>query len=221
MFNLQLPNTTYMKSIAGIFFIFLFAVASCTDKKEKSAPPPPLIKKEKGDSTKGEKKGPIINVVDTLEQKRVVLCIKDSAATSAGMSVKLNSIYNKKLPDAIRAGKLKATGQLMAWYKTQKAPFFFEAGIPIDKAPTKPVKGTYIKTTGGDSVLIAHFFGPYDMTQVGYDALNEMLKDRHKSKSAPSYEIYVKNPFEQTVVKGKPVKNDPYKNETDIVLPYH
>ena len=212
-----------MKWFTGIFLLsLLLAVVSCSDKKEKAPPPPPLVKKEKGDTSKPEKKGPIINVIDTMEQKRIVLCVKDSAATSAGMSVKLNAIYNKKLPDAIKAGKLKATGQPIAWYKTQKAPFFFEAGIPVDKAPAKPIKGTYTKNTGRDSALVAHFFGPYDMTQVGYDALNEMLKDRHKSKAAPSYEIYVKNPFEQPApVKGKTIKNDPYKNETDIVMPYH
>lgn len=209
-----------MKHIAYISAAFIFfAATGCKHRTEKAAPPP-LVKREKGDTTQ-QKRGPIINIIDTMEQKRIVLCIKDSAATSAGLSIKLYNIYNKKLPDAIKAGKLKVDGQPIAWYHTQKAPFFFEAGIPVDKAPLKLSKGMFIKRTGGDSALVAHFFGPYDQTSVGYDALNEMLRDRHKTKAAPAYEIYVKNPFEQVQAKGKPVKNDPYKNETDIVIPYH
>ena len=205
-----------MIRISSLFtiMIILFAVAGCKTKTEKPLPPPPLVRKEKGDSS-GKQKGPIINVTDTIEQRRIVLCIKDSASTSSGMSVKLSNIYNIKLPAAIKAGKLKMTGQPMAWYKTQKAPFFFEAGIQVEKAPAKLIKGSFIKTTGGDSALVAHFFGPNDLSIAGYDALNEILKDRHKKKAAPSYEIYVKNPFELSKEK-----RDPYKTQTDIVMPY-
>lgn len=196
------------------FFTVCFFI-SCKHKEEKPLPPP-LVKKEKSDTT-ASKRGPIINLVDSLEQKRIILCFKDSASTSAGMSIKLNNIYNKKIPDAAKAGKVKLTGQPIAWYKTQKAPFFFEAGIPVDKAPAKPTKGMYIKKTGtGDSVLIAHFFGPYELTGTGYEALNEALKDRKKKKSAPAYEIYINNPFD-----GRTKKIDPYKMQTDIVMPYH
>ena len=53
------------------------------------------------------------------------------------------------------------------------------------------------------------------MTNVGYDAVTEMLKERNRKKAAPAYEIYIDNPFE--VKKGK---TDPYKQQTDIVMPY-
>lgn len=208
-----------MKFYSSVILIIFFSVAllSCKDSKEKPPPLPPLVKKETATNSKTEilQKGPIINIVDTIEIKRIVLCVKDSSATSAGMSTKLNNIYNKKIPDAIAAAKLKKIGQPMAWYKTQKAPFFFEVGIPVDKAPSKMPKGFFIKKTGGDSVLVAHFFGPNIMTNVGYDAVTEMLKERNRKKAAPAYEIYIDNPFE--VKKGK---TDPYKQQTDIVMPY-
>ena len=204
-----------MRIIIPLLFISVICCcyAGCTSDKEKPAPPPPVIRKEKTDTAK--QKGPIINVIDTVEQRRIVLCIKDSASTAAGLSIKLGNIFNVKLPAAVKAGKLKMTGQPMAWYRTQKAPFFFEAGIPIEKAPAKPIKGFYIKNTGGDSALVAHFFGPNDLSTVGYDALNELLKERKKKKAKPAYEIYVRNPFEQTTEK-----RDPYKMQTDIVVPY-
>ena len=206
-----------MKNTTGLTYIaaaLLFAAVSCKDKTSKPIVPP-LVKKEKGDTSHAKQKGPVINVADTLEQKRTVLCVKDSASTSRGMSEKLNVIYNKKLPDAIKAAKVNAAGPPMAWYQTQKAPFFFEAGIPVDKAPAKPAKGMFIKKTGGDSVLIAHFFGPNDLSNVGYDALAEILKDKKRSKASSSYEIYISNPFLQTKEK-----RDPYRMQTDIVVPY-
>lgn len=206
-----------MKLIPHILLIFLisFLLFSCKNKKQISAPPPPLIKKERPSADDKPQKGPIINVTDTVELKRAVLCIKDSAVTATGLSLKLNTIYNSKLPAAILAGKLKITGQPMAWFKSQKLPFFFEAGIPVDKIPVKFTKGTFIKKTGGDSAVVAHFFGPNDLTATGYDALNEILKDRKKKKAAPAYEIYVKNPF----AVSKEI-TDPYKLQTDIVMPY-
>ena len=197
--------------------LFSIVFISCKDNKETPPPPPPLVKKEIVTNSKTEivQKGPIINIIDTVEVKRIVFCVKDSSATSAGMSIKLSKIYNKKLPTAITAANLKIVGQPMAWYKSQKAPFFFEVGIPVDKAPAKMPKGFFIKKTGGDSALVAHFYGPNVLSNVGYDAVAEMLKERNRKKAAPAYEIYIDNPFE--VKKGK---IDAYKQQTDIVGPY-
>ncbi len=208
-----------MKFYSSLKLVVLFSVviASCKDNKEKMPTPPPLVKKETVTNNKVEtpQKGPIINIVDTVEVKRIVLCVKDSSRTSAGLSAKLNNLFNKKIPEAITTAKLKRVGQPMAWYKSQKAPFFFEVGIPVAKEPAKMPKGFFIKKTGGDSALVAHFFGPNVMSNVGYDAVAEMLKERNRKKAAPAYEIYIDNPFE--VKKGKV---DAYKQQTDIVLPY-
>ncbi len=192
-------------------------IASCKDSKEKAPAPPPLVKKETGSNNKVEtpQKGPIINIIDTVEAKLIVFCMKDSSSTSVGLSAKLSNLYNKKIPEAITAAKLKQIGHPIAWYKSQKAPFFFEVGIPVAKEPAKMPKGFFIKKTGGDSALIAHFFGPNVMSSVGYDAITEMLKEKNRKKSALAYEIYIDNPFE--LKKGK---IDAYKQQTDIVFPY-
>ena len=101
----------------------------------------------------------------------------------------------------------------MAWYKREKAIYFFEAGIPVDKKPSKLPKGTFIKEIGIDSIVVAHFYGPSELIPTAYDALNEWLKDRKKKIKGAPYEIYVDDPLD---ADGKP--NDPYKVRTDIVF---
>ncbi len=107
------------------------------------------------------------------------------------------------------------TGAPVAWYKGQKAPYFFEAGIPIDKKPAKLPSGTFIKQIGIDSIVVAHFYGPYDLLPQAYDALKDWLKDHKKTDKGAPYEIYVGDPFDST---GKP--KDPYKVQTDILFPW-
>ncbi len=207
------------KPVKYLLFSILAATsfAACKSKKEEKPLPLPVIKKEKDTGSKAAAaKGPIINLLDTIEIKRIVICMKDSAATSAGIAIKLYNIYNKKITAFIKTNKLKITGAPMAWYKTQKAPYFFEAGLPVDKIPTKLTKGIFVKNTGGDSAIIAHFFGPYDLTNVGYEALTDFIKSNKKIRTAPAYEMYIRNPFDSSLKK----KIDPYKMQTDIIFPY-
>lgn len=160
------------------------------------------------------KKPPIINIVDTVAPKRIIVYIKDSAATYERISMKLGQIYGVKLAEFFKKNALKITGAPMAWYSTHKAPYFFEAGVPVNKRPAKLLPGIRIKELPADSVVMAHFYGPYDLTNVGYEALNEWLKDHKRRSTAASYEIYITDPIDK---KGKPV--DPYKVQTDIVFP--
>jgi effector-binding domain-containing protein len=188
---------------------------SCNSSKEKAPPTIATVDNKKMEVLPtNPQKGAVINMQDTVEIKRMVLCLKDSSKTREGMYSKLIEIYNKKLPDAIKANKLITTGAPMAWHTMQKTAYFFEAGIPVNKAPAKPGKGMYIKSTGGDSVYVAHFFGPNDLTIGAYDAIKEKAKENHKVTAA-AYEIYINNPF---VITTEPL--DLYKLQTDIVWPF-
>ncbi len=158
-------------------------------------------------------RGPVINIMDTVSTKQLVLCIRDSAANSSRISMKLSQIYGVKLAAAIKKNNLKIIGPPMAWYKSQQAPFFFEAGFPVDKKPAKLPAGIILKQIGTDSVVIAHFYGPYDLTSQAYAVLQEWMKDRKKKQLQPPYEIYVDAPLE----KNGQLK-DPYKVQTDVVF---
>lgn len=194
---------------------------SCKQKKVDDAPNySPSKGKKIVDSTKrvessSTRKAPIINITDTATGKQIVLYIKDSASTSDRINAKLASAFKRSLPEEMRRNNLKLTGSPMAWYRSQKTPFFFEAGLPVDKKPAKLSKGFFIKSVGGDSALVAHFFGPYELTPVAYEALNDFLKTRKKKRTESPYEIYVGNAYDQ---KGK--KIDPYRVQTDIIFPY-
>jgi hypothetical protein len=176
-----------------------------TTNKDTTTQPAPVIVTEKA---------PIVNIEDTLDFKRNVLCIRDSAATYERLLLKLDNIYNKKIADVLKASKLTAKGLPMAWYTNKKNMYFFEAGVPVDSLPNKAAKGMYIKKTYADSCFIAHFFGPINLTTKGYEALGERMTDLKKKKGNSAYEIYI-NGFQPGAASI-----DPYKQETSIVMPY-
>lgn len=208
---------TKFLSTGAYFVLILFFAIACNNNVEKKAEPTvtkdsTVVKEPPAIVTK---RAPVINIDDTISLKRIVLTMKDSAATMERISIKLAEIYGVSLAAVISKNKLKVTGRPMAWYKSQKAPYFFEAGIPVDKRPAKLSPGMMIKEIGIDSVVVAHFYGPYDLTSQAYDVLKELLKDRKKKLKGAPYEIYVDDPFDSN---GRP--KDPYKVLTDVVFPW-
>ena len=201
--------------IITILLCLLFILNACNDadKTPNSVTP---VKKEKVKTTETPihtERGPVINITDTLSIKRTLLILKDSAATLDGMTIKLQEIYAVKLPAFIKKNNLKITGAPVAWFKGQKAPYFFEAGLPINKKPIKLSNGIKLKEIGTDSVVIAHFFGPYNLIPQAYDALKEWVKDHKKKTTVAPYEVYIDDPIDAS---GK--LKDPYKVQTDIVF---
>ena len=197
--------------------LFLFTACN-NNSSEKNATP--AIASAKKDTPVEEKKAapvkkrpPIINITDTVSTKMTVLCLKDSAANFERISLKLGNIYGVKLAAILKKTGMKTAGQPMAWYNTQKAPYYFEAGIPVEKKAGKLPSNAFIKEIGTDSVTVAHFYGPYDLLPEAYDALKEMMKDRKKKAKQKMYEIYVSDPMDKD---GKP--KDPYKVQTDVVF---
>ena len=204
-----------IKSIS--FLSGLILLASCNNTADKKPAidnndsgklKKELSKKIKPDSE--TRKPPIINIVDTVTPKRIVIYCKDSAANMERISPKLARIYGVKLNECFKRNNLKSTGQPMAWFLTKKAPYFFEAGIPVNIRPAKLPAGVKIKLLGADSAVIAHFYGPYDLLHMGYEALDEWLSDHKKRRLSIPFEIYITDPVDK---KGKAL--DPYKVQTD------
>lgn len=207
---------------AAIFFLNLNACntgaknEATVSAKTDTVIPTAIKKSQLPEDSSVAPKAPVINMLDTLSTKQMVICIKDSAATAERIGLKLAQIYGVKLAAIIKKNKLKLSGAPIAWYNTSKAPFYFEAGLPIDKQPTKLPKGTTIKNIGVDSVIIAHFYGPYNMTSLAYSALGDWMKSHKKQMIGKPYEIYVDDPMDKD---GK--LKDPYKVRTDVVFTWH
>ncbi len=202
-----------------LFNITLLLLYSCGGKKNEEAVPDRasiIYKKDTSDKKTSVEppRPPIINIQDTIAMKRTVIVVRDSAATSQRIGVKLSSIYDTYLPAFCLKNKIKKTGPRMAWYKSSKAPFFFEAGFSVDKKPVHLEKNMFIKNIGGDSAVVAHYYGPYESTYLAYQAISEWMHDNHKKPSAQPYEVYIGDPFDE---KGK--RTDPYKILTEIIFP--
>ena len=208
-------NPALLILCAVVFFSW-----NCKGKtEEKKTAPESIIYKVDTASDKNKlvaKRPPIINITDTVAIRQIVLCMKDSARSSERIGLKLNNIFEKTLAEVIKKNKIQKTGSRMAWYKNSSEPFFFEAGIPINKRPAKMPKNVFVKEIGGDSAVVAHFYGPYELTYEGYSALREWLKDNKKKASGAPYEIYIGEPID-----SKGTAADPYRVQTDIVFPHH
>ncbi|HPA23191.1 MAG TPA: hypothetical protein PLU18_08090 [Ferruginibacter sp.] len=207
-----------------IFTAYLFAIMSCKGNnnhtKHASSDSSLAINKPAINVQKKENetlKAPIINIIDSFTSKAIYIMVKDSAANEELLAKKFNKIFDSILTKVIKTNKLSLKGSPACWYQKNKAPYFFEAGLPVDKIPAKLPKKVFTKQTQSDSALVAHFFGPYNLTAQGYTALKDMLKEIKPGKKAgTAFEVYVDDPMDE---KGK-LKN-PYKVQTNIILPYH
>jgi effector-binding domain-containing protein len=216
----MVANNIFLKKVIP-YFLLILCVTACNSKDKKVTTGADSLKIVRAKVVpieppkKNGPKAPIINIVDTVAAKKIVLYMKDSASTPQRISQKLAEIYGSKIPAFIKKNKIKINGAPIAWYHSQKAPIFFEAGIPIDKKPAKLPKGFFVKNIGGDSAVVAHFFGPYNMTYEAYEALSDYIKEKNKKKTGLPYEIYVVDPFDKN---GKTI--DPFRVQTNIVQAY-
>lgn len=205
----------------AVLFTALFINAGCNRGGDKEADKPADSSKiaDKKETVQVEpqpnyQRPPIINIVDTLNPKRTVIYCKDSAATFERIGPKLANIYGSKLAEYIKKNNLKTTGAPMAWYKKLKAPYFFEAGIPVNKKGNKAVAAVYTKEMAAGNAVIAHFYGPFELLPQGYDAIKDFIKENKKVATGAPYEIYITDPIDKD---GKLV--DPFKIRTDIIFP--
>ena len=207
------------RKTATLFIVpaIITCMAGCRDNKPKVTPGPVLYKKDTAAVAGTVKmKAPIINIIDTVTLKQTILVVKDSASSSQAVGEKMAHIFDSILPKLAKEKKVDIIGPKMAWYRSSTKPFFFEAGYPVDKAPSgKLPKKVQVKNLAQDSAVIAHFFGPYDLTYQAYEALTEWMKDRKKKRSGAAYEIYIGNTIDS---EGRPI--DPYRVQTDIVFPH-
>ncbi len=153
---------------------------------------------------------PTINIADSISPKRIVLYMKDSAASTDRIGMKLGIIYGEKLAKCVKDNKINVTGAPMAWYNSQEPPFFFEAGMPVDKKPVKLPPGVMIREMEAGTVLVAHFYGPYEMSGMAYTAAADRMAATKATAAGKPYEIYIGDPG---------IEKDPYKVLTDIVFP--
>jgi len=165
------------------------------------------------ESTPPAPKDPTIQIEETTTKPMSVIYIRDTANDSKEIGTKLGQIYGGELGAFMKKNSLKMVGAPLAWYNGNTAPFIFDAGVPVDKLPAKTEGRVKSKQVAGGKAVVAHFYGPYELTPKGYAAVEEWLKQHPDKVGAgphTSYEIYIGDPG---------VEKDPYKILTDIVFP--
>lgn len=207
------------KTILSVWVLSVLLVAcnnADEEKKDDTGKKDSVVKQEKkAEPVAASRRPPIINITDTLSVRQTVLYMKDSAATVERLQFKLGEILGVKLGAILMKNKAKSVGAPIAWYKSTRAPYFFEAGIPIDKKPAKLPSNVFVREMLVDSVTVAHFYGSYDMLPQAYEALGDWIKDNKKKLNGKPYEVYVDDPMEKD---GK--MKDPYKVRTDVIFPW-
>ena len=156
-------------------------------------------------------KEPTIQIEESTSKPMNVIYVIDSAATGAEIGPKLAKIYGGDLGNFMKKAGLKMAGPPMAWYNQQQEPFVFDAGAPVDKMPAKTEGNIKSRLVPASKIVVAHFYGPYELTPKGYKAIEDWLK-QHPDKvvSGKPYEVYMGDPG---------IEKDPYKVLTDIVFP--
>ncbi|MEI9957748.1 MAG: hypothetical protein WDM90_15935 [Ferruginibacter sp.] len=114
----------------------LFILSACNNNDTKKPTAEDSIKPVRTNAVVTEKKKEtavpaterpgIINITDTVQPKRIVIYMKDSAKTFERISLKLGAIYGAKLAEVLKKNGLKMAGAPMAWYKPKKRLTFLK-----------------------------------------------------------------------------------------------
>jgi len=151
-------------------------------------------------------KEPVIKIEETQVKPMTVLYTIEKAATSDEIGQKLGAAYGE-MGAFMKKNNLQMAGAPAATYKSQQAPFDFEAWASVNAAPKKVEGRIKFKKIEGGKAVVAHFFGPYEMNYKGFEKLMSYIKEKGLTPVGSSYEVYVNDP---TTVK------DPYEIQTDI-----
>ena len=119
----------FLSKIFSLLSVVCLVTACKEEKKTVVKPDEPkiFVRKDTAKLKKEEQpsRSPIINIVDSIAPKYIVLYVKDSASSSERISQKLAKAYGVKLPEVMKNNKIKAAGPPIAWYRSNKSPFFF------------------------------------------------------------------------------------------------
>lgn len=125
-----------------------------------------------------------------------VLLIKGSAK-EAEIGKVLGEIYGQ-IGKVIGENGLKMAGAPMAFYDDpHDGTYTFEAGIPVDKKPSKSLPANVMyREVAESAAAIAHFAGPYEKTAAAYPALQELMAKEGKNIAGKPMESYISDPME-------------------------
>lgn len=154
-------------------------------------------------------KEPSFTIEETKTQEQFLMVMSDSANSTEEIGEKLGKIY-AQIGECAGKCKMELAGPPVAWYNGPSAPWKFEAGMPYNTECPHPEKGISVKTLKAGKAVVAHYFGPYEMSDKAYQACEKYIAEHKLAMDGAPYEVYIGDP-------GK--ESDMYKVQTDIVFP--
>jgi effector-binding domain-containing protein len=155
-------------------------------------------------------KEPTFTIEETMMPKRIVVYVSDTAGSPEEITKKFMQIIPVELGGFLKKNDLKMASPPLAWYYRWTPPFIFDIGVSVNKAPASTEGRVKLREIAAGKVVVAHFYGPYNLTGKAYDAVAAWMKQHNKTADGAPYEIYTGDPG---------IEKDPYKVLTDIVFP--
>jgi effector-binding domain-containing protein len=153
---------------------------------------------------------PHFTIEEIVVTKKTVVYVTDSANSSEEISKKFMQIIPVELGGFLKKHNLQMAGAPMAWYNTQSMPLVFDVAAPVNQAPATTEGRIKVREVLAGNAVVAHFYGPYHLTPLAYEAVTAWIKQHNKIVNGAPYEVYLGDPG---------VETDPYKILTDIVFP--
>ncbi len=160
-------------------------------------------------------RGPIVNITDTSYGPMKILYLKDSALNDSILQKKIARIIDSIISPVFTAQGWNQNGLPVIFFQKIYPPYFFEIGLPVTHSPAKLPKGLRVKTIDYKTVVIAHFYGPRHLLNIGYGSIKEYMNDRSLDKAGDPFIIIYPKP----VARNKKKKITVYDIRTDIIFP--
>jgi effector-binding domain-containing protein len=154
-------------------------------------------------------KEPTFTIEETTTKEQFLMVMSDSAQSTTELGEKLGKIF-ASIGECAGKCKMESAGPPVAWYNGPSAPWKFEAGMPYTTECGHPEKGISVKTLKAGKAVVAHYFGPYEMSDRAYQACEKYIAEHKLTIDGPPYEVYIGDPGTEP---------DMYKVQTDVVFP--
>jgi len=154
-------------------------------------------------------KEPTFTIEETEVPAMFVMVMNDSAKSTEEIGEKLGKIYSS-IGTCAENCKMESTGFPMAWYDGPNPPWKLTAGMAFTTKCPKPEPGIETKELPAGKAVVARYYGPYELSEKAYVAIEAYMKEKNLTSSGEPYEVYIGDPM---------VETDPYKVQTDIVFP--
>lgn len=181
-----------------MFFLYIAVpLMGCWDEialdPDKPVPAPIETPADNPAPKKAQIIDPVVNTGPTKTMNRYFLTMKDFADMPSEAQRKQKTLMSA-VEFIVKKHSLPIVAPPVVWKYANNHHYFVEVGIPLAKRYNIRETGCSVKETKASKAVVAHYFGPYSHLNIGYDSIEEWLKENKKKKKGIPWEVYVSDP---------------------------